>query len=114
MLKAGDKLHVSDSGLSQQAFANVAKVDAERELEWANGWLVFKGETIAEAAAEFNRRNVVQIKIENPAIAQRRLDYFRFQVSSPESFATMLVTQYGIALKTDPSSKVLHLHAQLE
>jgi transmembrane sensor len=114
MLKAGDKLHVSDSGLTTPAFANVAKVDAERELEWANGWLVFEGETVAEAAAQFNRRNVVQIKIESPAIAERRLGYFRFHVSSPESFAKTLVSQYGVALKTDPSSKVLHLHSRLE
>ena len=108
-LKAGDKLHVSDSGLTKQAFANVAKVDAERQLEWANGWLVFQGETVAEAAAEFNRRNVMQIRIENPAIAERRLDYFRFHVGAPETFARMLVSQYGIALKVDASSNVLRL-----
>lgn len=109
MLKAGDKLHVSDSGLTKQSFASVLQVDAERKLQWANGWLVFKGETIGEAAAEFNRRNVVQIEIEDPAIAERRLDYLRFRVGSPESFAKVVVAQYGIALKVDRSSNVLRL-----
>lgn len=109
MLKAGDKLQVSDSGLTKQAFANVFQVDAERKLAWANGWLVFEGETIGEAAVEFNRRNVVQIEIEDPAIAERRLDYFRFHVGSPEAFAKVVVAQYGIALKVDRSSNVLRL-----
>lgn len=109
MLKAGDKLHVSDSGLTKQAFANVARVNAERELEWANGWLVFEGETVAEAVEEFNRRNLVQIKLENPAIAARRLGYFRFQVGAPDAFAKMLVSQYRLDLKIDSSSNVLQL-----
>lgn len=112
MVTAGEELHVSDSGLTKQAFANVAKVNAERKLAWADGWFIFEGETIAEAAAAFNRRNAVQIRIDNPAIAERRLDYFRFQVGSPETFARVLAKRPDIAVEMDPSSNVLRL--QLE
>ncbi len=108
MLRAGQQLRVSDSGLTEPSFAHV---DAERKLEWANGWLVFRGETIGEAAREFNRRNVVQIAIE-PAIAERTLPYYRFEVDSPESFAKVIAGQPDIVLKADRSSKVLRL--QLE
>jgi transmembrane sensor len=109
---AGEELHVSDSGLTTPAFAHVAKVNADRKLAWTNGWFIFEGETIAEAAAAFNRRNAVQIEIDNAAIAERRLGYFRFQVGSPESFAKLLDSEPGIALTIDRSSNVLRL--QLE
>lgn len=112
ILRAGDQLRLPDGGFTEPAA--LTKVDAERKLEWANGWLVFQGETIGEAARQFNRRNVVQIKIAQPDIATRPLPgYYRFRVDSPESFAKNVAAAHtDIALSGDRASKVLHL--QLE
>ena len=108
MLRAGERLRVSDGGLTEPEHAYV---DADRKLEWANGWLVFRGETVGQAAEEFNRRNVVQIDIA-PALAERTLPYYRFRVDSPESFAKTIAGQPDVVLKADRSNKVLRL--QLE
>jgi transmembrane sensor len=100
-LIAGDELRVSDSGFHLPTVEKV-KVDAQRKLEWANGWLVFEGETIGEVAHEFNRRNAVQIRIEHPELAARRVDFTRFRVGSPDEFAKLVDEQQpDVSLKGD-------------
>ncbi|MNC99026.1 hypothetical protein D3C83_171720 [compost metagenome] len=52
------------------------------------------GETLAEAAAEFNRYNDRQIVIDDPALGQERLvGYFR--ATDPESFARAAANTLG-------------------
>jgi len=109
LLEAGQELQVSDSGLHAP---NLAKVNAERKLEWANGWLVFEGETIEEAVNEFNRRNAVQIEIDQPAIAARRLGYYRLRVDSPEAFVKLIAKETGMKMTGDRSSNVLRLQRE--
>jgi transmembrane sensor len=107
MLNAGEQLSVSGRGLDERTYA---KVDAERKLEWANGWLEFEGETIGQAAKEFNRRNVVQIEIEQPEISARRLQgFYRFPVDSSATFARHIANENGLALIEDPSGQVIRL-----
>lgn len=113
MLKAGEELHVLGAEVIRVSAADVVKVDAERKLDWANGWLVFRGETVGQAVTEFNRRNAMQIKIEDRVIADRQLiGYYRLRVDAPESFAKLLDSQEGIVVIRDRTSNVLHL--QLE
>lgn len=61
VLKAGEELRVPKGRAGEPSHF---KVDAERKLEWATGWLVFERATIGEVVNELNRRNAVQIKIE--------------------------------------------------
>ncbi|WP_161965713.1 FecR family protein [Steroidobacter cummioxidans] len=112
-LHAGEQLRVHDAGFGQKlrifggASADLAKlqivrVDAERKLAWVDGWLKFQGETIAEMASEFNRRNVLQIKIEDRAIGERHLaGYYRFRANSPESFVKVLDSEEGISVRKE-------------
>lgn len=101
MLKAGEELLVSGSYRSKPVFS---KIDVSGSLE-------FHGTTIGEAVAEFNRRNVIQIRIEHPSIAQRRLvGYYRYKVDSPEEFARAVGQLSGIALTEDRANKVLRFH----
>jgi transmembrane sensor len=111
MLKAGEELRVSDRGLSE---ATPAKVDAERKLEWANGWLVFEGQTIGEAVNEFNRRNAVQIEIKQPEIAARTLPgLYRFRVDYPPlAFAQLIAEMNGLALIEDRSEEMMRLRLE--
>ncbi len=113
LLYAGDELNVMNStaGKEDRVFGGGGgyvdlskleelKVDAEHKLEWANGWLTFQaGERIGDMVAEFNRRNTLQIKLDNESIADRRLaGYYRFRVDSPESFLHALDSQGGITV----------------
>lgn len=63
----------------------VRHVNAARALAWSNRHLVFEGDTVAAAAAEFNRRNRVQIVVDPALGAERVLG--QFYADDPISFA---------------------------
>ncbi|MBL8271817.1 FecR family protein [Steroidobacter sp.] len=123
LLKAGQELQVggsatvgipaSDPPAVDLSTVPVIVVDADRKLDWANGWLQFEGETIGQVVREFNRRNVQQIQIVDGSIADRRLvGYYRLRVDRPESLAKLLENQEGIIVTRDSSGSQLRL--QLE
>ena len=110
ILKENEELRVPDSGLTESVFT---QVDADEKLEWANGWLVFRGGTIGQAVNEFNRRNSVQIEIEQPEIARLALvGYYRFPVDASAPFARYVADRYGLVLSEDRSEKVVRLRLQ--
>lgn len=57
-----------------------------RSLAWRQGELVLDGETLREAAAEFNRYNQIKIEVADPGLGQQRLVGL-FRTTDPESFA---------------------------
>jgi transmembrane sensor len=83
-LSAGQQIGVSAGGLTP-----VQHVDAEESLAWAHKRLIFRSETIAEAAAQFNRLNRVQVLIEDAAIGDRPIRG-AFDADDPEGFATVV------------------------
>jgi transmembrane sensor len=91
---------------------DVLKIDAERKLDWANGWLSFNGETIGQAVREFNRRNKLQIEIDDHRIADQKLGVYRLRVDSTESFAKLLDSQQGIVVVKDDDRNRLHLKSE--
>lgn len=112
-LRAGQQLRVSDNALTQP---KVAMVDAARTLEWADGWFTIGGtQTLGEVVREFNRHNVVQIEIEQPAMAalkRERIYSYRFDsfgVGSSTSFAQTIAKTYGLELIEDRTGKVRRL-----
>lgn len=58
----------------------------ERELAWRKGEIGLESETLAVAAAEFNRYNETKIVIEDATLGSRRL-VGRFRINEPEAFA---------------------------
>ncbi len=80
----------------------VQQVSATRELAWARGRLIFETETVAEAIDEFNRRNSLQIAVNDSAIASRRVCCV-FDAADPESFAEAVAAEPDIALLRDDS-----------
>lgn len=88
-VKAGQRLSVTDQ---DQAF--VVKPDPaaiRRSLAWRQGELVLDGETLAEAAAEFNRYNSLKIIVEDPELGDEQLVGL-FRTGDPESFVTSVTT----------------------
>jgi len=68
---------------------NVSAADVARNLEWTTGHLSFNGETLADAAAEFNRYNDRKLVIADRSIRSLTIGG-KFQSSDPESFVAAL------------------------
>ncbi|MDB5461439.1 MAG: anti-FecI sigma factor, FecR, partial [Caulobacteraceae bacterium] len=97
MIDAGSKL-VLDA--RQPLRAAAAAQEIERSLAWRNGQISLDGETLAEAAAEFNRYNRRQLVIEDPALAGRRFVGL-FRTDDPQSFAVAVSATSGAHLVED-------------
>ncbi|MDI7775862.1 FecR domain-containing protein [Asticcacaulis sp. EMRT-3] len=60
--------------------------EVTRKLAWREREIILKEESLADAAAEFNRYNTTQIVISDPELASRKL-VGGFRVDQPDSFA---------------------------
>lgn len=60
--------------------------DIERRLAWRKGQLVFRNQTLADAAADFNRYNARQIVIADPALGRRSV-VGQYETDQSERFA---------------------------
>jgi transmembrane sensor len=74
---APDKAVVSIAGASKEI---------DNALAWRTGQLVFDGDTVAEAVAEFNRYNVRKIELSDAALGQKKM-IGRFRTNEPDAFA---------------------------
>ena len=68
---------------------HVEKVNSAHALAWANGQLILQNETVAEAVEEFNRRNRLQLRVEDAELARSHLCCV-FDASDPEAFAKQI------------------------
>lgn len=80
---AGVRTFVSEEAGAQALIEDAA--DIERQLAWREGALKFQGNTIREAAAEFNRYNSTKLEVD-PALADEKI-VGRFSTKEPDSFA---------------------------
>jgi transmembrane sensor len=86
-------------------------VDAARKLAWGEKRLIFNDETLADAIAEFNRRNAVQLRVDDPSVAGRAIRG-SFEANDPLTFARTLERVMGVAVKAD--GRVLHITSDPE
>jgi len=82
-VKAGSRVFVSDVAGPSQVIAAAAQVD--RALAWRSGQIALDGETLEDAAAEFNRYNTRRLTID-PALEEKRFVGW-FRTNEPETFA---------------------------
>jgi transmembrane sensor len=86
--------------------------DITHRLAWTRGRLWFKQNTLAEAAAEFNRYNRRQLAIADPAIASLRIGGI-FDATDPDAFVAALEQVFAIRVlpsgKDDSGSEVIWL-----
>jgi transmembrane sensor len=93
----GTPIKVGDIGAITQGTATVAAADAnarERALGWQRGDIIFDGETIAAAAAEYNRYLARPIVLVHPTLARQRLGG-RFRSNDPLPFLQALADGFG-------------------
>lgn len=83
--------------------------DAEEQLSWRSGVLVFRDVTLEEAAAEFNRYNERKIVIENPAVAALGIAG-NFRATNVDAFVRLLEQGYPVRIR--PQDKEIILTAR--
>lgn len=81
---AGGRTSVGESAGPATVVAAGEAID--RALAWRDGQLVFDGDTVAEAAAEFNRYNTVKIEVADARLAGEKM-IGRFRTNEPAAFA---------------------------
>ena len=94
-LAAGQAAVVQAGGMS---VSDVAPQLLERRLAWTSGRLEFRGESLAEAVAEFNRYNQRQIRLADPALGALRVGG-TFKATDPESFAAALASAFKLHIE---------------
>lgn len=80
----------------------IGQAEAARALAWRDGRVDFAGETLADAAAEFNRYNTRQIVIADAALAKERF-YGRFHTDDVEGFAEAVHQTLNASVAMGPS-----------
>lgn len=68
-----------------------ANEEIDKALAWRTGQLVFDGDTVAEAVAEFNRYNTRKIEVAGDSLAGQKM-IGRFRTNEPDAFARAVAT----------------------
>ena len=100
---AGSKVFVSDIAGPSRVVAASQQID--RALAWREGEIALDGETLAEAAVEFNRYNERKLTID-PALSNERLVGW-FHTNEPDNFAAAAATV--LKLKVTENADEIHL-----
>jgi len=104
---AGSRVAVLDA-TGPQAVAE-AGPEIDRSLAWRNGQLIFDGDTLGQAVAEFNRYNRVQVRIVDPSLASERF-VGRFRTNEPDAFARAAATILDARAEVGPDEIRLSRH----
>lgn len=68
-----------------------ASEEIDKVLAWRTGQIVFDGDTVAEAVAEFNRYNVRKIELADAPLGEKKM-IGRFRTNEPDAFARAVAT----------------------
>jgi len=74
--------------------------DVERSLAWREGQIVLEGESLDEAAAQFNRYNARKLVISDPGLAAEKL-VGQFRATDPQTFAEAVATTLGAKVEEE-------------
>lgn len=85
-LAAGQRARFAIDGTASPTVERIDAPGIERALGWTSGRLDLDGETLAEAVAELNRHNQLQITLASPALGREKL-YGAFRIDDPAGFA---------------------------
>ncbi|MDR6624961.1 FecR domain-containing protein [Caulobacter segnis] len=82
--------------------------DLGRQLAWRDGQIVLDGQTLAEAAAEFNRYNDRKIEVADPRLANERFVGW-FRTNDPQGFAEAAATTFNGTVSLNNDTIVLRV-----
>lgn len=84
----------------------IRKVDSRRELAWAEGRLIFDNESVGEVVRRFNRFNRLQLKIADPALANKPVTAV-FDAADPEAFISFLESVADVRVTRASPNEIL-------
>lgn len=84
-VSAGAQAVLAQDGVAAAAIMASAE-PTERALSWRDGQLIFDGDSVADAAEQFNRYNAVKIEIADAAVGEEKM-IGRFRTNEPQAFA---------------------------
>jgi transmembrane sensor len=103
-LSAGEQASIAPNGRIVKA----AAADMDRAMAWRQRRLVFRSDSLASVAAEFNRYNTLKIRVEGEAVQGRQL-IGTFNADDPESLVQFLAQEQD--LKVERGEDVLVIRA---
>ncbi|HEX6859551.1 MAG TPA: FecR domain-containing protein [Caulobacteraceae bacterium] len=89
------------------AVAQKAEQEIDRSLGWRTGLIILQGDTLGEAAAEFNRYNDRQIRVEDAQLAAQTY-VGRFRTNEPEAFVEAVKQTLGARVEVTPDQFVIY------
>lgn len=104
LLPAGS---VATAGRNGVLVRSLPVSEAERYLEWRDGFLTFDDTSLADAAAEFNRFNTRKLELGDAAVADLRVGG-NFRWSNAEGFAHLLEQGFPVRAERQADRIVLH------
>ena len=104
LLPAGS---VATAGRNGVLVRSLPVAEAERYLEWRDGFLTFDDTSLAAAAAEFNRFNTRKLELGDAAVADLRVGG-NFRWSNAEGFAHLLEQGFPVRAERHADRIVLH------
>ncbi|HEY4124368.1 MAG TPA: FecR domain-containing protein, partial [Rhizomicrobium sp.] len=107
-LTAGDQATITQTRIVER---EDLKAIQKKATAWLRQEIVFDGETISAAAAEFNRYNRMQIAVDDPRVAQMPVSGV-FHMYGVKSFALFLNALPGV--QTQTQGNVLHVTGNTE
>jgi transmembrane sensor len=97
-IAAGAGAYVAENvSISERA---TAPSEVDRQLAWRSGKIDLAGETLSEAAAEFNRYNERKLVVASPQLGNERL-YGVFRTDDPKGFAAAVEKSLGASVSVD-------------
>lgn len=103
LLRAGDRTFVGSSGI---AGARYAPQSINDDLAWRDGQIVLTGQSLAEAAEDYNRYNRLKIIIQGPDLANQRL-LGRFSTDDPEGFCEIVARAFNAKITRSEKAIIL-------
>jgi transmembrane sensor len=85
----------------------VSQAEIERTLAWRYGAISLNGQSLKQAALEFNRYNVRQLEVADPQIADLKLGGY-FRADDLDNFVQALKTSFGVEV-TQGDDRTLYL-----
>ena len=80
--------------------------EAEEQLSWRAGVLMFRDQSLQDAIAEFNRYNVRKIVIQDPAIASLKIEG-NFRATNVEAFVRLLESGFPVRVQIEQDQILL-------
>lgn len=100
VLTAGEALRARGNVLMKES---VDRATLDGHLAWLNGEVFLQGESLADAAAEFNRYNSRKLVISDGAISSLSIGG-RFNATDVDAFVKSLQKAFGIRVVIDPAA----------